>query len=161
MGRRLFQLPGVRQWWARSYQAVTAEEIPWTPLRRPLPECRLALVTTGGVHLRTDKPFDMTDPEGDPSFRRIPAQAPPEALQITHGYYDHTDADQDRNLVLPMDVLQDLVEAGELKDTTPEFFSFMGHIEGPHLTTLIQKTALEAAREIKRQQADVALLVPA
>lgn len=140
---------------------MTAEEIPWTPLQRPLPDCRVALVTTGGVHLRSDPPFDMTDPEGDPSFRRIPAEAPPEALTITHDYYDHTDADQDRNLVLPMDVLKDLVAAGELQGTTPEFFSFMGHIEGPHLTTLIQKTALEAAREIKRQQADIALLVPA
>jgi D-proline reductase (dithiol) PrdB len=37
----------------------------------------------------------------------------------------------------------------------------MGHIEEPHLTTLIQESAVEAAKEIKQQQVDIALLVPA
>ncbi len=60
-----------------------------------------------------------------------------------------------------MDILQELRASGEVGGATAEFFSFMGHIEGPHLKTLVQETALDAAREIRRQQADVALLVPA
>jgi hypothetical protein len=37
----------------------------------------------------------------------------------------------------------------------------MGHIDGPHLNTLIQKSARSATEEIRKQQADVVLLVPA
>lgn len=161
IGREVFKLPGVRELWAARYAVEAPDTIPWAPLSKPLPECRMALVTTGGVHLQGDPPFEVDDPHGDPSFRRIPADAPADALTITHPYYDHTDAEQDRNLVLPMDILQELRASGEVGGATAEFFSFMGHIEGPHLKTLIQETALDAAREIRRQQADVALLVPA
>jgi hypothetical protein len=37
----------------------------------------------------------------------------------------------------------------------------MGHIKEPHLTTLIQKSAVDAAKEIKQQKVDIAFLVPA
>jgi hypothetical protein len=37
----------------------------------------------------------------------------------------------------------------------------MGHINEPNLTTLIQKSAVDAAKEIKQQKVDIALLVPA
>ena len=37
----------------------------------------------------------------------------------------------------------------------------MGHIEEPHLTTLIKKHSVQAAKEIRQQKADIALLVPA
>jgi hypothetical protein len=43
-------------------------EIPWAPLRKPLSECTVALVSTGGVHLRSDRPFNLN---GDPTFRVI------------------------------------------------------------------------------------------
>src|SRR3712207_8512419 len=42
---------------------------------RPLSESRLALVTTGGVHLPADTLFDIDDPSGDCSYREIPAGA--------------------------------------------------------------------------------------
>ncbi|HJZ79534.1 MAG TPA: hypothetical protein VKD91_04290, partial [Pyrinomonadaceae bacterium] len=29
---------------------LTDEKIPWTPLRKPLSECKVVLLTTGGVH---------------------------------------------------------------------------------------------------------------
>ena len=37
----------------------------------------------------------------------------------------------------------------------------MGHIDEPHLTTLIKKNSVQAAKEIRQQKADIALLVPA
>jgi len=33
--------------------------IPWTPLRRALEQCTIALLSTAGVALRGDKPFDQ------------------------------------------------------------------------------------------------------
>src|SRR4051794_5152453 len=39
-------------------------EIPWTPLNKPLAECTVVLVSTGGVHLHHDRPFKV---DGDPT----------------------------------------------------------------------------------------------
>ena len=91
----LFRIPGIRELWAKSYQGVTSEDIPWTPLNKPLTQCRVGLVTTGGLHLRRDLPFDMNDPDGDPTFRKVPCDAEASELVITHDYYDHRDADHD------------------------------------------------------------------
>jgi len=44
----------------------------------------------------------MMDPAGDPTFSEIPAVASYEDLDITHDYYDHTDADRDINVVFPL-----------------------------------------------------------
>ncbi len=62
-------------------------------MRRRLPECRIAVITTGGVHLVDQAPFDMADPHGDPSYRIIPVGTPRSRLTITHNYYDHSDAE--------------------------------------------------------------------
>ncbi len=36
---------------------LSTSPIPWTPLARPVSEATVAIVTTSGVHLRRDKPF--------------------------------------------------------------------------------------------------------
>ena len=157
----LFRIPGIRELWAKSYQGVTCEDIPWTPLNKPLAQCRIGLVTTGGLHLRSDPPFEMGDPDGDPSFRTVPCDAEASELVITHHYYDHRDADRDLNLIWPRDVLKSLESAGSIGPLVLQSVSFMRHINGPHLNTLIQESARSAAQEIRKQQADVVLLVPA
>ena len=43
-------------------------EAPWTPLAKPIKECRLALVSSGGFYLKTQPPFG----EDDTSYRKIP-----------------------------------------------------------------------------------------
>jgi D-proline reductase (dithiol) PrdB len=122
---------------------------------------RLALVTTAGVHLRQDPPFDMQDPQGDASFRLIPHATAAPALTITHDYYDHRDADRDVNIVLPLARLQELVERGVVGEAAPRHVSFMGHIDGPHLTSLVERTAPEAARLLVADGVQAALLTPA
>ena len=119
------------------------------------------LVTTGGVHLRTDNPFDMSDSDGDPSFRLIPSKVEAEKLMITHDYYDHRDADQDLNLVFPWQVIQALSDEGRIGSLTEHFISFMGHIDGSLIQRLTSETAVEAADRIQAMQTDIALLVPA
>ena len=41
--------------------------IPWTPLRKPLGECTVALVITAGIALRSVLPWGMTRYEGAPT----------------------------------------------------------------------------------------------
>jgi len=159
--RRLFRLAAVQRWWSARYRAHRGGDIPWNPPDKPLSGARVVLLTTGGVHLRGDTPFDMTDPQGDPSFRVIPSDTPAERLTITHDYYDHRDADADVNVVFPIDVLRELAANGEVGGLTPHFYSFMGHIEGPHVRTLMERTAAEVAERFRAEGADAALLVPA
>ena len=52
-------------------------EIPWTPLRKSLSDSTVVLISTGGVHLRSDRPFNLN---GDPTFRIIPKDARPTSL---------------------------------------------------------------------------------
>jgi len=58
---------------------------PFTRPQKPLDKSRLALVTTGGVHLPGQPRFDINDFEGDCSYREIPTDA--EDLTWTHAYY--------------------------------------------------------------------------
>jgi D-proline reductase (dithiol) PrdB len=158
---RLFTaIPSLASRWGKRL-AMDAGEIPWAVPRKPLKDAVLALVTTGGVHLQTDPPFNMADPNGDPSFREIPAETAPDALVVTHDYYDHRDADKDLNLVFPMERARELVAAGALRAVHSPAYGLMGHIDGPHLPVLQDKTAPEIARRLAEARVDYALLVPA
>lgn len=75
---------------------LTVGEIPWAPLRKPLSESTVVLLSTGGVHLRSDCPFNL---HGDPTFRIVPKDAQQADLAISHQAYDKTDALRDINLV--------------------------------------------------------------
>ncbi len=111
--------------------------------------------------MKTDKEFDMNDPNGDSTFRRIPYDVNLKDLIITNKYYDHHDADHDPNLILPIEILNELQSEGAVGPSCENHYSFMGHIKEPHLTTLIKKNSVQAAKEIRLQKADIALLVPA
>ena len=47
-------------------------ETSFTQLRRPLNQATVALVSTAGVHVDDQVPFDVSSTAGDPSFRLIP-----------------------------------------------------------------------------------------
>ncbi|HEU5384036.1 MAG TPA: hypothetical protein VFV38_52240, partial [Ktedonobacteraceae bacterium] len=53
-----------------------------TPLRKPLRDCTVALVTTAGLSLPDQPPFDLTNKNGDPSFREFPADISPSLLEM-------------------------------------------------------------------------------
>lgn len=152
--------PSLAERWGRRLQMNIAT-IPWAIPDKPLRSAALALVTTGGVHLKSQEPFNMADPNGDPSFREIPVETSRDLLTITHDYYDHRDADRDFNLVFPVERLRELVRRGALGSLHPFVFGFMGHIDGPHLDTLVEKTTPEVARKLNEAKVDYALLVPA
>jgi D-proline reductase (dithiol) PrdB len=121
----------------------------------------VALITTGGVHLSTQQPFNMQDPSGDPSFREISANESPENLLITHIYYDHSDADKDINIVFPVERIRLLKQFGEIGAVSTRHFSFMGHVMGHHIDTLLNQTAPSVAGRLKEDGVDVAILTPA
>jgi D-proline reductase (dithiol) PrdB len=154
-------VPRLASRWARTHQFVEGRDIPWSPVRKPVAESKIALVTTAGVHLTSHEPFNMDDPDGDPSFRVIPTDAPRADLTITHKYYDHSAADRDINVVLPLDRLRELLAEKRIGGIGHSVYGFMGHIDGPHLETLQGRTAPEVARRLKTDRVDAVLITPA
>jgi D-proline reductase (dithiol) PrdB len=155
------RLPWLGEVWARRRRVVEADSVPWAPLRKPVAEAVVALVTTAGVHRRADPPFDMDDADGDPSFRVVPIDTPRAELTITHKYYDHSAADRDLNVVLPVDRLRELAAEGHVGGVAPRMYSFMGHVDGAHLRRLMDATAPEVARRLGADGAEAVVLTPA
>ena len=167
LANRFFAIPAIAQWWAKGAAVRTQEllqddqTIPFTPLRKALGQCRVALLTTGGIHLPTQPPFNMDDPDGDASYRMIPGDVALETVTITHKYYDHSDADRDLNVIFPLAHLRELVTAGVIGSLASNHFGFMGHIEGAQIPMLNTQTAPAAAKLLRADGVDVALLTPA
>ncbi|HZO75057.1 MAG TPA: glycine/sarcosine/betaine reductase selenoprotein B family protein [Ktedonobacteraceae bacterium] len=130
------------------------------PLRKPLPQCKVALITTAGLSLADQPPFDTRNRMGDSSFREIPAHISPQMLEMNHRSwaFDQTGILRDRNLVFPLDRLREMQERGEVGAIAPRHYSFMGSIIGP--SRLIKESAPEVARRLAVDQVDVALLTP-
>ncbi len=144
----------------RAYPWRRIKPTPWTPLARPLSECRLGLVSSAGLVLPGQPPFDAGMRGGDPSFRDIPSDADPRDLIDTHRSqsFDHAGIRHDPNLGLPLDRARELVERGRVGSLAANHLSFMGSITAPG--RLVRKTAPEAARRMVAEGVEVALLVP-
>jgi D-proline reductase (dithiol) PrdB len=129
--------------------------LPFVRPRKPLEACRLALVTTGGVHLPEDAPFDIDDPLGDCSYREIPAAA--QTLTWTHAYHTPGRAD-DLDAVFPLWTLRGLAREGVVGDLNHRHFSFMGAIHDPG--PLARESAPEVAGKLAEDGVDAVLLTP-
>jgi D-proline reductase (dithiol) PrdB len=135
-------------------------DLPWAEPSVPLRESVVALITTGGVHLLTQAPFISAD-EGDGDYREIPVETPREFLSLMPDYFDYLDAEEDLNLVLPIQRLQEFKKAGAIGGLHPTAYSLMPHVAGSQLEQLKEKTAVEIAAALSDAGVDYALLIPA
>jgi len=138
-----------------------AASVAVTPLKKILSECTVALVTTAGLSLPDQPPFDPTIKMGDSSFREFPGDISPQVLEMNHRSwsFDQTGILRDRNLVLPLDRLRELHKRKEIGGVAPHHYSFMGSIVGP--SKLTKESAPEVARRLVSDGVDVVLLTPA
>jgi D-proline reductase (dithiol) PrdB len=162
LARLATRYPAVAKRFVAGYKPRESEgDIPWATPDKPLSEIKLAVVTTSGIHHGGQPPFDMTDSDGDPSYRVLDGKTLFDDFQITHDYYDHSDADKDPNIVFPLERLTELVAEGLVGGLARQHYAFMGHIDGRHIATLVEKTAREVAQKLKQEQVDTVLLTPA
>jgi len=162
LARLATRFPALAQRFIDGYKPQETEgEIPWVKPDKSLRQSKLALVTTSGIHHQSQQPFDMSDKDGDPSYREIDGESLFEDFQITHDYYDHTDASKDPNIIFPLDRLRELVSEKVIGSLAQTHYSFMGHIDGDHIVTLVEKSAREVARKLKDDGVGLVLLTPA
>lgn len=160
LARLASRFPAIADRLISSYSPWSSEAVPWTPVKKALSASTVALVTTAGVHHPGQKPFDMNDPDGDPTYRILDAQTIGSHYTITHDYYDHRGADRDLNVVLPVDRLKQMESAGFIGAVSKRHFGFMGHITGRHIIDLIEKQAPEVARKLIEDNVDAVVATP-
>ena len=114
----------------------------------------MAVIAIGGVHLRSDAPFDLNK---EASFRAIPRNASSADLCITHETYDRRDASRDLNLIFPLERLLELEAAGIIGRVADVHYGF-GLVQDP-------RDLLPLGRQVGKLLAqagvDLAVLVPA
>ena len=138
--------------------------IPWTPLTKPLSECTVALISSGGIALKTDTPFDREGERqnpwwGDPTYRLIPRETKAEEIKLYHLHVDPCCVETDLNSLLPIDRLIELETAGEIGAAAPSHYSFMGYNLQPKI--LLEETTPAIIRNLKADAVNVVVLVPA
>lgn len=131
---------------------------PYHSLRVPISEARVAFVTTAGVHLADQPPFDTGRDAGDPSWRAIPVETPLADLRLSHGGYDTRRASADKNVVLPLEHLRDIRDECRVGSLSPDVYSFMGYVAESE--RLLQEEAPAVARRLLADGVDLVLLAP-
>ncbi len=125
--------------------------IPYTPLRRDLKDCRIALVSTSGAYVEGMQPFS----DNDLSFRLIPADTDSKKIHFVPGHFDTSKGAEDANIMLPIDRLRDLVSRGEVR-TLAEHHISMGLTT--ELRRLKETVSWEIAEVVMKMRPDVVVL---
>lgn len=121
----------------------------------PLAERRVAIVTTAGLHRRTDRTFNLVDTD----YRVLPGNVSGDELVMSHSSvnFDRSGFQQDTNIVFPIDRLRELEAAGEVGSLAKFHYALMGATWLPHE---IEPTAREIAGLLKEDACNAAFLVP-
>ncbi|MCP5025452.1 MAG: hypothetical protein GY929_04130 [Actinomycetia bacterium] len=124
-------------------------------LAKPLSECKVGLIGSGGVYEVGQVAFHHMD---DASFRVIPAAVDVADLRTSHFAYDLTDARSDPNVVFPVDRLSELRDEGFIGELADEFWAFMGGIYSARKVR--DELAPQLVARAIEDELDVVLLVP-
>jgi D-proline reductase (dithiol) PrdB len=139
-----------------SYQWEYSDSAPsFAPLPKPLSQCKVGLIASGGIYRRGQIAFHFKD---DFSYREIASTTPIEDLRATHFAYDLTDARADPNVVFPLQTLNACAQAGLIGSVSETAYTFMGGIYSTRKVRDVLAPAL--AERIQQDEVDVVLLVP-
>lgn len=128
--------------------------VPYTPFDKELSSAIVTLVSATGVYLPDQEPFPPEDP-GDVSYRIIPAETETSTLKIAHHHYDHSEADNDPNIVFPLDTLRELAGEGFIAGINDKHYSY-GFTT--RLKELYETTFPELADKVERSKTKLAVL---
>jgi D-proline reductase (dithiol) PrdB len=144
-----------------AYRWAHHDEVPFTPVSRPLARSRLALITTAAPY----QPGAGNQEPGAPynaaaKFYTLYTDSTDSVpdLRISHVGYDrkHTHA-KDPNTWFPLACLRNAVKVGRLGGLTPRFY---GSPTNRSQRVTLERDAPELLARVRDDVADVALLVP-
>ena len=137
---------------ARNMQPV--EAAPWI-VPKPLAESTVAIVSTAGLHRRTDAPFAV----GAADYRLLPGDVDFADVVVSHisTNFDRSAYQEDPNVWFPLERLREMAADGEIAGVSNWHYSFMG--AQPNHQALAT-TGEEVGRLLAADEVDVALMVP-
>jgi D-proline reductase (dithiol) PrdB len=160
-----FLPPGLAAWFRTFVSERDFEgSIPWTPLTKPLNQTTFALVTSAGISLRTQPPFDMEREKreptwGDPTYRAIPRGTTGKDIEVNHLHINTKHILEDINVIFPLLRMAELEEEGVIGRLAPTSYSFYGfQFQG---TGFLETAIAPMLVTMKREGVDAALLSPA
>jgi len=127
-----FLPPGLAAWFRTFIPGEDFEgSIPWSPMSKPLSKTTFALITSSGISVKTDPPFDMerekNEPTwGDPSSREIPRSTTEKDIQVNHLHINTKHILDDINVILPLARMAELENEGIIGSLAPTAYSFYG-----------------------------------
>tara|TARA_Y100000589_G_scaffold313223_1_gene334358 strand:+ start:2426 stop:2914 length:489 start_codon:yes stop_codon:yes gene_type:complete len=141
------------------YEWTINKSAPLTKLRKPLSDCTVSLLTSGGVSQCSMPNFDP-NARNDHRLDEVPSDADTKDFNINDSYYDHTDADSDLNCVFPIDRLRELKTSGEIGQVAKRLWSgFMGRIY--NRSKVLNESAPEFVEKLNEDGVDILIAAPA
>ena len=160
-----FVPPGLRAWFLKDIpEAAFQGSIPWTPLGKPLRESTFSLMTSAGISMKTDPPFDVEREKrepfwGDPTCREIPRIATEADIDVNHLHINTDYIKEDMNVMLPLRRFAEFEEEGIIGRLAPTCYSYYGFQHDP--TELLKKAMPKVASRMREEGVDAVLLTPA
>ena len=144
-------------------EADPTRPYPWTPFTKPLSASTIALISSAGVALKGDLPFDQEGERqnpwrGDPGFRVVGKDTTTGDVDFYHLHINPRYAEQDLNAVLPLQRLEELAARGEIGRVADEHYSIMGYILDA--TELLRDTVPQIVAGLRAGAVDGVVLVP-
>ncbi len=153
---RLDRLPEINRRNLLNLPVQINDTAPFTTLAKPIASCRVAIVTTAGLHRRGDRPFGP----GEQTYRVIPADTPAADLVQSHTSigFDRVPTMRDVNISFPIDRVRELVARGVLAAVAPHHYAFMGAQRD--VARIAAETGPDVGRRLREEGVDVALVTP-
>jgi D-proline reductase (dithiol) PrdB len=140
---------------AASLPVPEFETTAFTPLRKPLSECRVAIVTSAALH----RPDDDRFTQADTGFRALARADRDLVLGHWSPNFDRIGFQLDLNVVYPIDRLEELAADGTIGEVGPRHFAFAGN-QPDTVSELRLDTGPACAAELGADDIDVVLLTP-
>jgi D-proline reductase (dithiol) PrdB len=153
---RLDRLPAPGRNNLLTFPTAVNDGAPFVRPGRPLHQCRVAIVTTAGLHRRGDRVFGP----GEQGYRVIPADTPAAEIVQSHTSigFDRVAIMRDLNVTFPLDRLRELVADGTLGGLGPSHYSFMGALR--EAARVERETGPEVGRRLRDEGVDAVVMTP-
>ncbi len=160
-----FLPPGLKAWINTFIPDEDFKEyIPWATMKKPLNQTTIALVTSAGISLKTDPPFDMEREKreaiwGDRSYRAIPRRTTERDIEVNHLHINTNWIKQDINVMLPLARMAEFEQEkiiGRLASTAYSFYGFQWQS-----TDFLNEAIEPISKRMKLEGVEAVLMTPA
>jgi D-proline reductase (dithiol) PrdB len=159
-----FLPPSLKAWIGSQIPQVYSGDIPWTPISKPVNQATFSIVTSAGINLKTDPPFNMEREKqeptwGDPTYRVIPKESTEQDIDVSHLHINTDFILQDINVMLPLARMKELEQDRVIGKMAPTAYSFYGFQW--ERTSFLTEAIEPMSKQMKEEGVDYVILTPA